>query len=44
MTHDQLVKAVFEYTRETMKSFKEAGVLPDMVQVGNEVITGIFLR
>src|ERR1700736_2831021 len=42
MTHPQLVKAVFEYTRQTIVAFREAGVLPDMVQIGNEVINGML--
>lgn len=42
MSHNQLVKAVFEYTRETIIKFREAGVLPDMVQIGNEVINGML--
>jgi arabinogalactan endo-1,4-beta-galactosidase len=42
LSHPELVKAVFEYTRETIKSFLEAGVLPDMVQIGNEVINGML--
>lgn len=42
MTHKQLVKAVYEYSRETMKAFREAGAFPDMVQVGNEVTNGIM--
>ena len=42
MSHSQLVKAVFEYTRETIKAFREAGVLPEMVQIGNEVINGML--
>jgi arabinogalactan endo-1,4-beta-galactosidase len=42
MSHNQLVKAVFEYTRETIKSFREAGVMPEMVQIGNEVINGMM--
>ena len=42
MSHSQLVKAVFEYTRETIVKFREAGVLPDMVQIGNEVINGML--
>jgi arabinogalactan endo-1,4-beta-galactosidase len=42
MSHHQLVKAVFEYTRETIKAFREAGVLPEMVQIGNEVINGMM--
>jgi len=42
MTHKQLVKAVFDYTRETMIAFKKAGVSPEMVQIGNEVINGMM--
>jgi arabinogalactan endo-1,4-beta-galactosidase len=42
MSHHQLVKAVFEYTRETIIAFREAGVLPEMVQIGNEVINGMM--
>jgi arabinogalactan endo-1,4-beta-galactosidase len=41
MSHPQLVKAVFEYTRQTIATFRDAGVLPDMVQIGNEVINGM---
>jgi arabinogalactan endo-1,4-beta-galactosidase len=42
MNHKQLVKVVFEYTLETMTAFRKAGVPPDMVQVGNEVINGMM--
>lgn len=42
MNHKQLVQAVFEYTRETMIAFRKAGVSPEMVQVGNEVINGML--
>ena len=41
-SHAELVKAVFEYTRDAIAAFREAGVLPDMVQVGNEVIHGML--
>ena len=41
-SHEELVRAVFEYTRDTIAAFREAGVLPDMVQVGNEVINGML--
>ncbi|MFZ2146719.1 MAG: glycosyl hydrolase 53 family protein [Sedimentisphaerales bacterium] len=41
-SHAELVQAVFEYTRDTITAFQEAGVLPDMVQVGNEVINGML--
>lgn len=37
-----LEEAVFEYTRSTMQAFKEAGVYPDMVQVGNEISNGMI--
>jgi arabinogalactan endo-1,4-beta-galactosidase len=42
LSHDQLVKAVFAYTRDTITAFRAADVLPDMVQVGNEVISGML--
>jgi arabinogalactan endo-1,4-beta-galactosidase len=42
MTHAQLVKAVFEYTKQTIVAFRNAGVLPDMVQIGNEIINGMI--
>ena len=41
-SHEELVRAVFEYTRDTIAAFRAAGVLPDMVQVGNEVINGML--
>jgi arabinogalactan endo-1,4-beta-galactosidase len=41
-SHDELVQAVFEYTRDTIVAFKEAGVLPDMVQPGNEISNGML--
>ena len=42
MPHEDLVRAVFEYTRDTIVAFRVAGVPPDMVQVGNEVINGML--
>lgn len=41
-SHPELVQAVFEYTRDTIAAFREAGVLPDMVQVGNEITPGML--
>ena len=41
-THAELVAAVREYTARTMTAFREAGVLPDMVQVGNEISNGML--
>ena len=31
-SHDELVKAVFEYTRDTIVAFRKADVMPDMVR------------
>lgn len=42
MSHAQLVKAVLEYTKQTITAFRDAGVPPDMVQIGNEVINGML--
>ena len=41
-SHAELVQAVFDYTRDTITTFREAGVLPDMVQVGNEITPGML--
>lgn len=41
-SHQALVETVFEYTRDTVTSFRDAGVQPDMVQVGNEITAGIL--
>ena len=42
LTHDQLVKAVTDYTRDTIAALRAAGVLPDMVQIGNEISHGML--
>jgi arabinogalactan endo-1,4-beta-galactosidase len=42
LTHKQRVKKVFEYTRDTIAAFRDAGLLPDMVQVGNEITAGML--
>ena len=41
-SHADLVQAVFDYTRDTVAAFRDAGVLPEMVQIGNEVTNGIL--
>jgi arabinogalactan endo-1,4-beta-galactosidase len=41
-SHEELVRLVFEYSRDTIVAFREAGVLPQMVQPGNEVIAGML--
>lgn len=42
LSHEDLVKAVYEYTRDTLIAFHEAGVPPDMVQPGNEITNGML--
>ena len=42
MTHARMVDALFQYTRDTIAAFREAGVLPDMVQIGNEITNGML--
>jgi arabinogalactan endo-1,4-beta-galactosidase len=42
MTHAQMVQALFAYTRDTIAAFREAGAMPDMVQIGNEITNGIL--
>ncbi|MFN2992282.1 hypothetical protein ALQ63_03908 [Serratia plymuthica] len=42
MSYDQLKAAIHDYTRDTIASFKQQGVLPDMVQIGNEINGGIL--
>ncbi|MDR2554391.1 MAG: arabinogalactan endo-1,4-beta-galactosidase [Fibromonadaceae bacterium] len=38
----QLTEKVRTYTKESLQAFKNNGVLPDMVQVGNEVVGGMI--
>ncbi len=42
MPHTQLVNAVFDYTRQTISAFRDANVLPDKVQIGNEITNGML--
>mgnify|MGYP001183562899 CR=1 FL=1 len=39
---EQLREAVYQYTKEVMEACNEAGVTPDMVQVGNEITNGML--
>ena len=38
----QLTAKVRSYTKETLEKFRENDVLPDMVQVGNEIVGGMI--
>jgi arabinogalactan endo-1,4-beta-galactosidase len=42
LKHKQLVEQVFNYTRDTIAAFGREGVMPDMVQVGNEITNGML--
>ena len=42
MNAEQLTKAVHDYTKSTFAEFKKAGVLPEMVQIGNEINGGML--
>jgi len=42
LSHEVLVDSVYDYTRKTIIAFRESGVLPDMVQNGNEIINGML--
>lgn len=39
---DVLADSVYDYTRRTIKAFREAGVMPEMVQIGNETRNGML--
>lgn len=39
---EQLNQAVYDYTAEVIKTLADAGAMPDMVQIGNEVNSGMM--
>lgn len=41
-SHAELVVAVHDYTRDSIAAFREAGVMPEMVQIGNEITPGML--
>lgn len=42
LSFSQLTEKVRSYTKETLEQFRADSVLPDMVQVGNEVVGGMI--
>jgi arabinogalactan endo-1,4-beta-galactosidase len=40
LSFDDLVKATQQYTADVVKTLKDAGATPDMVQIGNEITGG----
>jgi len=41
-SHEETVRLLREYTGKTMSVLREAGAMPDMVQIGNEITPGII--
>lgn len=41
-TGAQLQQQVYNYTKDSIEAFKTAGVMPDMVQIGNEISQGML--
>lgn len=42
LSHQDRVTALYEYTKNTVSAMAEADVLPDMVQIGNEIGNGFL--
>ncbi|MDQ0169733.1 glycosyl hydrolase 53 family protein [Paenibacillus tundrae] len=42
LSFDQLKQAVYDYTYEVVGEMKEEGAMPDMVQIGNEINSGVL--
>ncbi|SHM67448.1 glycoside hydrolase family 53 protein [Gracilibacillus kekensis] len=42
LIYDELVKAVYTYTKEVIEAFDKEDILPDMVQIGNEITNGML--
>ena len=42
LSEDELVEAVYDYTKKVMMALAENGTYPDMVQIGNEIRCGMM--
>lgn len=42
LSREQLEEAVYTYTKDTLLAFEDQGTLPDMVQIGNEIRSGLL--
>ncbi|UPK41834.1 glycosyl hydrolase 53 family protein [Paenibacillus pabuli] len=42
LSFEELKTAVYDYTREVVGEMKDAGAMPDMVQIGNEINSGVL--
>ncbi|HVS52122.1 MAG TPA: glycosyl hydrolase 53 family protein [Opitutaceae bacterium] len=41
-SHAELVRAVHDYTRDTIAALRAGGAMPEMVQIGNEITPGLL--
>lgn len=42
LEHSELVTAVYLYTRQTLKSLRNEGLVPSLIQIGNEITKGLL--
>lgn len=42
LTQEQLTDKIYDYTYETLEALVDAGVYPDMIQIGNEINDGLL--
>lgn len=42
LSFDELVEALYQYTKEVLETLKKENCLPDIVQVGNEIRSGLL--
>lgn len=42
LTDDELYVKIYDYTKESLQTLKEAGVTPDFIQTGNEISFGML--
>ncbi len=43
-TSDEMAQKVSEYTKEVLQAMKDAGAAPNMIQIGNEISSGMLLH
>ena len=42
LSYSELKTTLYNYMKDTLNNFAAAGIVPEMVQVGNEISTGIL--
>lgn len=43
-TSDEIAEKVSEYTKDVLQAMKDAGAAPNMIQIGNEISSGMLLH